>query len=678
MIKMSIPKPKLLLLIATIQSLTVFSQPCIDGFSGPYPCELVEQLAEITNEALGSALPNEQVANDIWGWTSAFTGREYAIMGMFERTVFVDISTPEHPIYLGFLPTATTGRLWRDIKVIDHWAYIVSEAGGHGMQVFDLRRLESLAYAEIPVQFNDDAYYTGFGSAHNIVADAESKYVYAVGSNTFAGGLHIVDVSNPLNPTYAGSSDEDGYTHDAQVVVYQGPHEAYQDKQICFAANENTITVFDVTDKTDVELLSRTGYELVGYTHQCWLTDDHRFLLANDELDETQHDINTRTIIFNVEDLESPYVLGYVDLGTNSIDHNLYVHEGLVYQSNYTSGLRILSLKDVAQGELIPVGHFDVFPNGQPRIFHGSWSNYPFFESGIVVASNIYQGMHILHPQLYTLSSNVVEVCGGNSATLLFNVNIPIEGAVSYAIEYAAGFGPQFFLEASSSSGAPFQNAAVFVDLVGMSPGFYPGEVVISHEGYQRRLPFVIALQQNTSAEAAELIEPINGQVLGSQSVDFYWSHDYSGYSILELSPDPDFETIIYREEIFAENGQHRAQVPFDQTSYYWRILKPLCGDMSVSETGEFEVGLVTNTDFAEAKPQVLQVYPNPASDQITVEAPEQVRRLQIFDLSGRVLRSLELVNGRAGRSFDVSELASGVYIIRDGSGLYSTKFVVQ
>lgn len=671
-------KIQLVTLLTLFQCFTLTAQPCENGFSGLYPCDLIDQLAEITNAAFGPELENEQVANDIWGWTSEFTGREYAIMGMFERTVFVDISTPQHPIYLGYLPTATTGRLWRDIKVIDHWAYIVSEAGGHGMQVFDLRRLEALSFAEIPVQFDDDAYYTGFGNAHNIVADAESNYVYAVGSDTFAGGLHIIDVSDPLNPTYAGSSDEDGYTHDAQVVVYQGPHQAFQGKQICFAANENTITVLDVTNKTDVALLSRTGYEMVGYTHQCWLTDDHRFLIANDELDEIESGINTRTIIFNVEDLENPFVVGYVDLGTNSIDHNLYVHEGLLYLSNYTSGLRILSLKDVEQGALPPVGHFDVFPNGQPKIFHGSWSNYPYFESGIVVASNIYFGMHILKPRLFTLDQNVIEVCSGNSATLLFSINVPTDSEVTYSIEYDSGSGPNFFLEASSSPGAPFQNAAVFTGLSSMAPGFYSGAVVMSYEGYERRLPFVIALQQNDLTPAAELIEPVNGQVLGSQTVDFYWSHDLPGYSVLEISPDPDFETIIYREEIFAENGHHTVQVPFDQTYYYWRILKPLCGETSVSETGEFEVGLVTNTLFAEAQMQELRVYPNPAVSQITIQAPEQVRSVQIFDISGRALKRLDLGSGRAGRTFDVSDLSTGVYIIRNDSGMFAAKFVVQ
>ena len=41
------------------------------------------------------------------------------------------------------------------------------------------------------------------------------------------GGLHAVDVSNPLNPTFAGCFAEDGYTHDAQCVIYNGPDARY-------------------------------------------------------------------------------------------------------------------------------------------------------------------------------------------------------------------------------------------------------------------------------------------------------------------------------------------------------------------------------------------------------------------------------------------------------------------
>ncbi len=51
----------------------------------------------------------------------------------------VDISDPENPVYLDELVThGTFGSSWRDIKVYQDHAFIVSEANQHGMQVFDL------------------------------------------------------------------------------------------------------------------------------------------------------------------------------------------------------------------------------------------------------------------------------------------------------------------------------------------------------------------------------------------------------------------------------------------------------------------------------------------------------------------------------------------------------------
>ena len=66
-----------------------------------------------------------------------------------------------NPVYLGKLPTHTSSTTWRDVKVYNNYAFIVSEAGGHGMQVFDLTRLRDVANP--PETFTEDAHYDGFG-----------------------------------------------------------------------------------------------------------------------------------------------------------------------------------------------------------------------------------------------------------------------------------------------------------------------------------------------------------------------------------------------------------------------------------------------------------------------------------------------------------------------------------
>ena len=179
------------------------------------------------------------------------------------------------------------------------------------------------------------------------------------------------------------------------------PDTAHQGKEICFNSNEDTITIVDVTDKANPVQLSRTGYAGVGYTHQGWLTEDQAHFLLDDELDERDFGHPTRTRIFDVSDLDSPLVAGYFDNpNTSAIDHNQYVKGNLAYQANYRSGLRILEASNVAGGILSEVAYFDIYPTDDTAQFNAAWSNYPYFDSGIVVVSGIEQGLFVLRPNL--------------------------------------------------------------------------------------------------------------------------------------------------------------------------------------------------------------------------------------------------------------------------------------
>ena len=235
--------------------------PCVGGFADIYPCDNVDLLAFMPLADIGGGQ-----GNDIWGWTDRSTGKEYAIMGRTSGTSFVDISDPENPVYLGNLPPHTSDSAWRDIKVYARHAFIVSEASGHGMQIFDLTQLRNVISP--PVTFAETAHYAGFSNAHNVAINEDSRFAYAVGSNTCSGGLHMVDIQNSTTPTFAGCYSGDGYTHDAQCVIYSGPDTEHQDKEICFNSNEDTLTIVDVTNKSVPVMLSRTRYSGSGYTHQ--------------------------------------------------------------------------------------------------------------------------------------------------------------------------------------------------------------------------------------------------------------------------------------------------------------------------------------------------------------------------------------------------------------------------
>ena len=376
---------------------------CENGAAAGYECDGIDLLSHLSLGDLGAS-----GGNDIWGWTDPETGKEYALMGVNNGTAFVDVSDPVNPVYLGKLPTQTSNSTWRDIKVYADHAFVVSEAGGHGMQVFDLTRLRDVPSP--PQTFTVDAHYSQHGNAHNLVINEESGFAYVVGISTWdpngcAGGLHMVNIQDPLNPTFAGCFDQDGYTHDAQCVVYHGPDTEHQGKEICLASNEDTVTIVDVTDKSNPVQLSQATYPNDAYTHQGWLTEDHRTFIANDELDEMYVGSidRTRTLIFDVEDLDAPEFVSEYFHPVASTDHNLYVKGNYVYLANYKSGLRVLDLQELLSGEgSDQLGYFDTYPGTNSAGTDGMWSNYPFFESGIVVASDIQRGLFILDPKIET------------------------------------------------------------------------------------------------------------------------------------------------------------------------------------------------------------------------------------------------------------------------------------
>lgn len=362
---------------------------CVDGQAGNFDCRDIDLLAFVPLADMGCT----GNGNDLWGWTDPVNGTEYALMGCANGTAFVDLSQPTQPVTVGFLPTQTGNSLWRDIKVYADHAYIVSEATGHGLQVFDLTQLREVA--DPPTQFTPTAHLDSFGKAHNVAINQDSGFAYALGSNVCSGGLHFIDIRKPAQPAAAGCFAEDGYTHDTQCVIYQGPNVTYQGRELCFNANINTLTIVDVSEKQNPFQLSRTGYIGVEYAHQGWLTEDHRYFLLGDELDELRNNHNSRTYIWDIADPTAPSIIGIHEAETNAIDHNLYIRGRFVYQSNYTAGLRILDLVNVDQGELAEVAYFKVIPNdqqlrheGDPG-FDGTWSNYPWFENGTVIVSTL-------------------------------------------------------------------------------------------------------------------------------------------------------------------------------------------------------------------------------------------------------------------------------------------------
>lgn len=166
------------------------------------------------------------------------------------------ILTPTYNIqvYLGRLPQYPDAEpsIWREIRGFKNYIIIGSEASNHGVQIFDMTKLEDIDPAS-PVTFDGAADITGhfdglpIGRTHNVAANSELDYAVAVGAqprtSACRSGLIFIDLSDPANPTSPGCAAADGYVHDAQCLVYRGPDTAYVGRDICYGYNEDTLTM---------------------------------------------------------------------------------------------------------------------------------------------------------------------------------------------------------------------------------------------------------------------------------------------------------------------------------------------------------------------------------------------------------------------------------------------------
>lgn len=538
---------------------------CVGGMAGTYPCQNVDLLAFMPLATIGGGNGS---AN--WGWTDITSGREFAIMGRSNGTAFVEITDPLNPVYLGNLPSHTGNSSWRELKTYSHYVYIVADNNGaHGMQVFDLNQL--LTVNNPPVTFSESAHYAGVNNGHTITTNEATGYAFIFGSNTCSGGLHFVNIQNPLSPVGAGCFSADGYTHDAQCLNYTGPDPDHQGKELCFAYNTDTLTIVDVTNKAAPSQISRTGYVGRGYTHQGWLTDNQEYLLMDDELDEQNFGHNTRTYIWDVRNLDAPVLMGHFQAANAAIDHNQFFLGDYAFQANYRAGLRILDGSNIAAAQLSEVAYFDIYPTNNNASFNGAWHVYPYFPSGSVIVSGIEQGLFVLRPVALRAANESLNVCQTGSVntqitvTSLFgnsaSVTLTTQGAPTGA---TANLAPNPVTAPGTSQ--------LTINTSNTPVGNYMVTVTGNAGSYTHTLDVNLSVQAS-NLTAPVLTTPANAATGTPLQPTFIWNAvgGATGYS-LQVATDAAFSNIVLSETGLVNPTHTPATALNPQTTYYWRV----------------------------------------------------------------------------------------------------------
>jgi hypothetical protein len=400
-------------------------------------------------------------------------GEEYALIGTGDGMSIVRVTNPLLPEFIGIMPTpepADFANLWGDVGTFnvewedgyyEGYAYYTTEAEGTPINILALNQLDAMGPAipgtpgaEIPP--TSSFMGGGYNSAHNIYVNQKSGFAYVAGvelegAETACDGepFHpsrfntlILDLNDdPLNPTIAACRADAG-EHDFYVVNYHGPDKDYRNREIAFVfdgrekdaasrgGGRTDVTpgalvggetqIWDVTDKTDIQVISSFTPPGLCFSHQGWTESNrHEFLLINDEIDELRDAEgpggffrnnfcdadplppgevpNPGIYVMNITDLDNPVFQEKFSIDSpGDNDHNFVRHGTKLYWAVYNAGTHVLEMrKRPDELELREIGELDTEPRAAPAFF-GQWGIFTFPESETIIASDINNGLMVM------------------------------------------------------------------------------------------------------------------------------------------------------------------------------------------------------------------------------------------------------------------------------------------
>jgi len=432
---------------------------CVQGFAGQFPCRNVGFLSQIPLNAFSTRPAS---AANVWGFVDLNDNREYAIIGLRNGTGIVDVTDPANPREV--TTVAGNASSWREVKVYQvrddaanryrAYAYISTEAPGSGLQVIDLSGLPNSAARATTLTDTGSQhtlYVSNIDYGTNVALPGRQAFLYVAGSNLNSGSWRIYSLANPAQPqllTAAPAGTQ--YMHDSTSLYITDSRTAQCDQghnpcEVLVDFNENSVDLWDVTNKSQPVRLSSTTYSTAAYTHSGWPSEDQRHLFFHDELEEVRQGLATHLYTMSLDNLRAPTIITSF-LGVNTTtDHNGYTRGSRYFVSHYRRGLVIFDVSSPTQ--MREIGALDTFlaPAADSAGTDGAWGVYPFLPSGNVLISDITNGLFVLKDNTAALDASAGSVGfigtstsvseNGGTATVRLQRNGGHAGAVS--IQYA-------------------------------------------------------------------------------------------------------------------------------------------------------------------------------------------------------------------------------------------------
>ncbi|MDP2384856.1 MAG: choice-of-anchor B family protein [Bacteroidota bacterium] len=351
-----------------------------------YPNYNISLLANISPETVNNWYALNTKYAGCFGWHNPVDNKEYAILGSTTGNHFIEVTNPIAPVVRDFVPAATQNNLWREIQTYQNYAYLVSDDNGSSLQIVDMSYLPD----SVHVVYDSNALFT---RSHTIFISGNKLYC---GSAVLVGGgfypMAVYDISNPVSPVFLRGLNEDfpsaGYVHDMFVK-----------NDTIFASHGNAgLFIYKFNANNTFSLLADyTNYLLGGYNHSSSLTPDSKTLIFTDEVPT-----GLPVKVLDVSDLGNLTLTDTIVSHPGATPHNIYVmNDYHVAISYYQDGVYLYDISN--PNKAILKGFFDTDPAHGDNdnytttyAYQGCWGAYPYLPSGILLASDMQNGLFVL------------------------------------------------------------------------------------------------------------------------------------------------------------------------------------------------------------------------------------------------------------------------------------------
>ncbi len=318
----------------------------------------------------------ESLYNDIWGYTDS-KGREYAVLGVRTGTALYSLENPQDPKLIKFIPGASS--IWRDMKSYGNYIYALADRGEDGILAINMEK----APEEVTFQFHK--FYintTPLNRCHNLHIDPKG-FMYLSGCNINNGGVLIFDVaSTPGVPKFISGTNS-RYSHD---------NFSRGDTLWSADINLGEFAVLDVSQKNAPRMMA-TQPTSSRFTHNCWLSDDGKYLFTTDEKTLGTVDAYDVSKLSDIRFLDK--FMPANAASNRAIPHNTHYFKGFLVSSWYTEGVIITDAH--RPQNLVETGNYDTYLENKQG-FEGCWGAFPYLPSGILLASDISTGLYVFKP----------------------------------------------------------------------------------------------------------------------------------------------------------------------------------------------------------------------------------------------------------------------------------------